>query len=88
MGWFRESDPAPSPTSVTLRMVRTDSSVVMRQSASVLLGPFQVINLMLDSLLLAVTAAFTLRLVSKVWQGDKQPLFSNFALIQSGVEGK
>lgn len=24
MGWFRESDPAPSPTSVILRMVRTD----------------------------------------------------------------
>lgn len=26
MGWFRESDPAPSPTSVILRMVRIDSS--------------------------------------------------------------
>lgn len=72
MGWFRESDPAASPTSVTLRIVRIDSSVVTRQSASVLLGVFQLINLMLDCLLLPVTAVFTLRLVSKVWQGDKQ----------------
>ena len=60
----------------------------MRQSTSVLLGPFQLINLTLDFLSLPVTAAFTPRLVSKVWQGDKQPQFSNFALIQAGVGGK
>lgn len=62
--------------------------MVVSHSTSVLLGPFQLINLTPDFLLLPVTAAFTLRLVSKVWQADKQPQFSNFALIQPGVGGK
>lgn len=62
--------------------------VVVSHSTSVWLGPFQLINLTPDFLLLSVTAAFTLRLVSKVWQGDKQPQFSNFAMIQPGVGGK
>lgn len=62
--------------------------VVVSHSTSVLLGLFQLINLTPDFMLLPVTAAFTLRLVSKVWQADKQPQFSNFALIQPGVGGK
>lgn len=62
--------------------------MVVSRSTSVVLGPFQLINLTPDFLLLPVTAAFTLRLVSKVWQADKQPQFSNFALIQPGVGGK
>lgn len=62
--------------------------MVVSHSNSVLLGPFQLINLTPDFLLLPVTAAFTPRLVSRVWQADKQPQFSNFALIQPGVGGK
>jgi len=62
--------------------------LISEQSTSDLLGPFQLINLTLNFLSLPVTAAFTPRLVSKVWQGDKQPHFCNFALIQSGVGGK
>lgn len=58
-----------------------------RESSSALLGPFQLVCLMLRFQLLPVTAAFTLRLVSKFWQGDKQPQFINFALIQCGVGG-
>lgn len=85
MGWLRESDPAPSPTSVILRMVRIDSS---SGYDPVLLGPFQLINLMLGVLSLPVTAAFAPRWVSGVWQADKRPQFSNFALIQAGVGGK
>lgn len=58
-----------------------------RESSSALLGPFQLVRLMLHFQLLPVTAAFTLGLVSTFWQGDKQPQFINFAPIQYGVGG-
>lgn len=59
----------------------------LRESSSALLGPFQLVNLMLRLQLLPVTAAFTPRLVSEVWQGDKQPQFISFASGWSGREG-
>lgn len=59
----------------------------VRESSSALMGPFQLLNLMLPLQLLPVTAAFTLPSVSEVWQGDKEPWFINFASGWSGREG-